>query len=91
MQSTSEECCCLPQWMLRFRFHTSCSIFSRNFFFARSFYDDCIIFSKRVDHIRHVKAILDKFAKFGIQINFKKCQFAKEEVDFLGYVFVKTV
>ena len=59
--------------------------------FARSFYDDCIIFSERVDHIRHVNAILDKFAKFGIQINFKKCQFAKEELDFLGYVFVKTV
>ena len=59
--------------------------------FARSFYDDCIIFSKRVDHICRVKAILDKFAKFGIRITFKKCQFAKEEVDFLGYVFVKTV
>ena len=57
--------------------------------FARSFYDDCIIFSKREDHIRHVKTILDKFAKFGIQINFRKCQFAKEEVDFLGYVVSK--
>ena len=57
--------------------------------FARSFYDDCIIFSKRADHIRHVKMILDKFAKFAIQINFRKCQFAKEEVDFLGYVVSK--
>ena len=57
--------------------------------FARSFYDDCIIFSKREDQIRHVKTILDKFEKFGIQINFRKCQFAKEEVDFLGYVVSK--
>ena len=38
-----------------------------------------------------MSTILDKFAKFGIQINFKKCQFAKEEVDFPGYVFVKPV
>ena len=53
--------------------------------FARTFYDDCIIFSKRADHIRHAKTILDKFTEFDIQINFKKCQFAKEVADFLGY------
>ena len=33
--------------------------------------------------------ILDKFAKFGIQINFETCQFAKGEVDFLGYIVSK--
>ena len=58
--------------------------------FTRSFYDDCIIFSKRADHIYHVTAILDRFANFGIQIKFKKCQFVKDEVDFLGYVFSKS-
>ena len=35
-------------------------------------------------------AILDRFANFGIQIKFKKCQFVKDEVDFLGYVFSKS-
>ena len=48
--------------------------------FASSFYDGCIIFIKRADHIRHVKTIIDKFAKFGIQIIFWKCQFVEEEV-----------
>ena len=43
--------------------------------FVRSFYDDCIIFCKQADHIRHIKMILDKFAK--------------QEVDFLGYVVSK--
>ena len=57
--------------------------------FASSFYDGCIIFIKRADHIRHVKTIIDKFAKFGIQIIFKKCQFVEEEVYFLGYVITK--
>ena len=57
--------------------------------FVRIFYEDCLIFSKRADHIRHVNTILDKFAKFGIQINFRKSQFAKEEVDFLYYVVSK--
>ena len=57
--------------------------------FASSFYDGCIIFIKRTDHIRHVKTIIDKFAKFGIQIIFKKCQFVEEEVYFLGYVITK--
>ena len=38
--------------------------------FGRSFDDDCIIFSKRADHIRHVKTILKKFTKFGgIQVS----------------------
>ena len=36
-----------------------------------------------------MSTILDKFAKFGIQINFKKCQFAIEEVEFLGYAVSK--
>ena len=58
--------------------------------FTRRFYDDCIIFSKRADHIHHVTVILDRFANFGIQIKFKKCQFAKYEVDFLGYVVSKS-
>ena len=40
--------------------------------FARRLYGECIILSKRTDHICRVKTILDKFAKFGIQINFKK-------------------
>ena len=57
--------------------------------FARHFYDDCILFSKRADHIRQVKTILEKFSKFRIQINFKKGQFAEEEVYFLGYVISK--
>ena len=34
--------------------------------------------------------ILDRLANFGIQIKFKKCQFAKYEVDFLGYVVSKS-
>ena len=58
--------------------------------FTRIFYDDCIIFSKRADHIHHVTPILDRFANFGIQIKFKKCQFAKDEVDFLDYVVSKS-
>ena len=35
-------------------------------------------------------AILDRFANFGIQIKFKKCQFVKDEVDFLGYAVSKS-
>ena len=34
--------------------------------------------------------ILDRFANFGIQIKFKKCQFVKDEVDFLGYAVSKS-
>ena len=48
------------------------------------------MFSKRADHIHHVTVILDRFANFGIQIKFKKCQFAKDEVDFLDYVVSKS-
>ena len=53
--------------------------------FARSFYDDCIIFGKRDEHLEQLNQVLQKLAQYGIHISFKKCQFFKEEVKFLGY------
>ena len=53
---------------------------------------DIQIFStaiKQADHIRHIEIILHKFAKFSIQINIKKGQFSREEMDLFDYAVRK--
>ena len=55
--------------------------------FARGYYDDILIFSQDLEtHLRHVGCVLDSLAKYGLQINYKKCEFVKREVKFVGFV-----
>ena len=42
---------------------------------AKSFLDDCILYSKRVEHHDLPQEVLQKFANYGIHINYKKCEF----------------
>ena len=62
----------------------------REFDFAKSFFDDCIIYGNRVNHLDHIGIVLKKFAKLGIHINMAKCQFMKREVIFVGYTVNNT-
>ena len=51
--------------------------------------DDILIFSRtKDDHNRDVKQVLDRLVTIRLRINSKKCQFCKDEVDFLGYTTV---
>ena len=55
--------------------------------FARGYYDDILIFSQDLEtHLRHIGCVLDSLAKYGLQINYKKCEFVKREVKFVGFV-----
>lgn len=48
---------------------------------------DFIIFSKSVDeHIHHVEDILTTVGEAGVTVNFKKCHFFSNYVDYLGHI-----
>ena len=53
---------------------------------VKVFYDNFILFGKRKDHLKLFKAVLEKFAEYGMHINYKKCQFMVTECNFLGHV-----
>ena len=56
----------------------------REFKFTKSFFDDCLIFGNKDEHISQVEKVLKKFAELGIHVNMSKCQFVKAEVNFIG-------
>ena len=53
---------------------------------AKSFLDDCILYSKRVEHLDLPQKVLQKFANYGIHINYKKCEFMVTACYFVGHV-----
>ena len=61
----------------------------REFDFAKSFFDDCIIYANRVDHLDHIGRVLKKFAKLDIHINMAKCQFMRRVI-FVGHTVNNT-
>ena len=61
----------------------------RDFKFVKSFYDDCILYGKRSEHLDLIREVLEKFAEYGIRINLKKCQFMADEVTFIGHIINK--
>ena len=53
--------------------------------FCDGFFDYLIIFSETVEeHLIHLKKVLKKLAEYGMFVNFEKCQFAMNSVNFLG-------
>ena len=46
----------------------------REFKFAKTFYDDCVLAGKRDNHLSQIAAVMEKFADFGIHVNLPKCQ-----------------
>lgn len=58
----------------------------REFSFAMAYIDDIIVFSRtEQEHFKHLKCVITKLAQNKMIINFKKCEFFKQELNFLGY------
>ena len=50
--------------------------------------DDILVFSKdEIEHRKTIRELFKRLEEAGLTINLKKCQFAKEELVFLGYHF----
>jgi len=51
-----------------------------------NFIDDILIYSRTVEeHLKHIKQVLDIFAKHKLKINIEKCSFMQTEVEVLGH------
>ena len=54
--------------------------------FSFVYLDDVIVFSSSMEeHKTHLGRIFDKLVLFGLRLNLKKCEFAKEKLTFLGH------
>ena len=48
--------------------------------------DDILVASNSlVDHINALTELFTRLKKFGLRVNFKKCQWIQHQIDFLGY------
>jgi len=66
----------LVDWVLRGMDH-----------FAAAYIDDIVIFSDLwEEHLDHLTEVFNKIHHAGLVVNAKKCQIAKQEVSYLGYV-----
>ena len=54
--------------------------------FVLVYLDDILIFSKRSEHLEHIRLVLQKLREHGWYANAKKCHFNKVSLKFLGHV-----
>jgi hypothetical protein len=55
--------------------------------FCTTYLDDTLIYSDNFEeHQQHVRLVLDAFAKAGLYLKPKKCEFHQEEVKYLGFI-----
>jgi hypothetical protein len=49
--------------------------------------DDILVYSKTIkEHVKHLKFVLNKLHENRLYANKAKCEFAQEEMDFLGHI-----
>lgn len=54
---------------------------------AAAYIDDIVIFSESWEqHLEHLTEVFERVQRAGLVVNAKKCQIAKQQVSFLGYV-----
>lgn len=54
--------------------------------FCYPYLDDMLIASPdHATHEQHLRAVFERLRKFGLSINYSKCIFGVEEIDYLGY------
>lgn len=56
--------------------------------FVSAYIDDILIYTdgSREDHVKHVKMVLEKLRKAGLQIDISKCEFCVKKTKYLGFI-----
>lgn len=55
--------------------------------FVDVYIDDIVIFSDTLlDHLRHLRLVLDRLRRASLKLKPEKCHFIREEVEYLGHV-----
>ena len=50
--------------------------------------DDCLIYSKRKEHLKHVTAILKALIRNGLKISPKKCMLFRTQLTYMGHTLM---
>ena len=57
------------------------------YLFAAPYIDDVVIFSKNgVEHMTHLKEVLEEFRRYGLTVKRDKCLFGKKRLEYLGHL-----
>ena len=57
-----------------------------NLTYALIYLDDIIVFSDtEKEHVKHLAAVFERFRKHGLKLKPSKCEFFKEEINYLGH------
>jgi len=56
-----------------------------------AFFDDCLVYTTGSieEHAEHVRTVLDRLSRAGLECNMKKCKFAYDEMLFVGHIVSK--
>eukprot|EP00730_Choanoeca_flexa_P009230 TRINITY_DN12614_c0_g2_i1.p1 TRINITY_DN12614_c0_g2~~TRINITY_DN12614_c0_g2_i1.p1 ORF type:complete len:1337 (+),score=253.89 TRINITY_DN12614_c0_g2_i1:1150-5160(+) len=58
--------------------------------FVQAYLDDFIIFSDTMEeHLQHIERVLQRLSKHKLYVKLSKCQFAQEEVEYVGHIVGK--
>ncbi len=55
--------------------------------FVSAYIEDIIVFSGSLgEHLTHLEKVMDRLMSAGLKLNPDKCQFLRQEVEYLGFV-----
>ena len=58
--------------------------------FAVAYLDDILIFSaNEEEHLKHIQTVLNRLREHNLKLKLKKCEFMKEETEYLGFIVSK--
>ena len=58
----------------------------KDFNFTIAYLDDIIIFSKKAEHLSHIKQVFEKLCTAKLSMKLSKCHFPTKKIQYLGHI-----